>query len=284
VRVIALMLAGVAGLFSQTVGSLAKAEELFLQADYSASLTELRESKQTSAEAYFLIGKDWFMLGDFKPSTEAFERALATQPENAEYALWLARAYGRRAETASPFSAPRYASKARMCFERAVSLNPNSEEALSDLFDYYLEAPGFLGGGFDKAQRIAAQIAALNPADGQFAQARLAEARKQFDTAEEHLSRAIEVAPRQVGRLLDLARYLARQGRVAESEATFDQAEELAPNSPKVVYARAKTYVEEKRNLDRAKALLHQYLQSRLTSEDPSRTEAEKLLREASRD
>src|SRR5580700_2265454 len=153
------------------------------------------------------------MLGDYKKATEAFQKALALEPGKSEYAHWLGRSFGRRAETSSPFLAPRYASKARAYFEKAVALDPNNVEALSDLFDYYLEAPGFLGGGYEKAQAIA--------------QAQLADNRKQFDTAEEQLRRAIELAPRQVGRLLDLARHLAQHGRIQESEATFDKAEQL---------------------------------------------------------
>ena len=163
-----------------------------------------------------------------------------------------------------------------------MALDPNNDAALRDLFDYYLEAPGFLGGGYDKAEAIAQRIAARNPAEGQFVQSRLADQRKQFDTPEEQLRRAIELAPRQVGRLLDLARYLARHGRIQESEAAFDKAEQLAPNSPEVEFARAGMYVEQKRNLDRARALLIQYLGSELTAGDPPREQAEKLLREAS--
>ena len=80
------------------------------------------------------------------------EKAFNAQPSNADYALWLGRAYGRRAETSGPFTAPGFASKARQYFEKAARLNPRNLEALSDLFEYYLEAPGFLGGGMDKAQ------------------------------------------------------------------------------------------------------------------------------------
>jgi len=110
----------------------------------------------------------------------------------------------------------------------------------------------------------------------------LADRRKQFDTAEEHFRRAMELAPQQVGRVLDLARYLARHGRIQESEAAFDKAERLAPSAPKVLFARARIYVEQKRNLAQAKALLQKYLASDLTPEDPSRAQAEKLLKEAS--
>ena len=71
---------------------------------------------------------------------------------NADYNLWLGRAYGRRAEISLQLiTAPGFATKARQYFERSAQLNPYNLDAQSDLFEYYLEAPGFLGGGFDKA-------------------------------------------------------------------------------------------------------------------------------------
>src|SRR6185369_4259626 len=115
------------------------------------------------------------------------------------------RAYGRRAETSSPFTAPGQASKARQYFEKATQLNPRNLEALTDLFEYYLEAPGFLGGGMDKAERTAEQISAIDPAEGHWSRAKLAEKRKDNGGAEEQLRRAVEASPHQVGRLLDLA-------------------------------------------------------------------------------
>jgi len=157
-------------------------------------------------------------------------------------------------------------------------LDPDNEDALSDLFDYYLEAPGFLGGGYDKAEAIAQRIAERNPAGGHFAQSRLAEQRSQFDTAEEQLRRALELAPREVARMLDLARYLAKRGRIPESEAAFDKAEQLAPNSSKVAFARASLYVEQKRNLQQAKVLLQKCLGSKRTADDFPRAQAEKLM------
>jgi len=274
-----LLLLAVPGLFGQDL--LSKAEDLYRHTDYRASLATARESGQSSARACYLMGKDDFMLGDYKRSAEAFERAFSQEPRNAEYALWLGRSYGRRAETALPLLAPKYADKARAYFEKAVALDPENEGALSDLFDYYLEAPGFLGGGLDKAEGVAQRMGRRDPAEGHLAQARLAERRKQYDTVEEQLRRAIDLAPRQVGRVLDLARYLSTQGRIPESEAAFDRAKQLAPDSPRVAFARAQTYIEQKRNLGQAKALLNQYLQSDLTPDDPSREQAEKLLRQA---
>src|SRR5207244_9017802 len=96
----------------------------------------------------------------------------------------------------TPYVAPSNAWKRRQYFERAVELNPANEEALNDLFDYYLQAPGFLGGGYEKAVAVAKRIAQLNAAEYHFAQAQLADKRKQYETAEEHLRRALALAPR----------------------------------------------------------------------------------------
>jgi tetratricopeptide (TPR) repeat protein len=231
--------------------------------------------------AYLLLGQSYYMLGDYKKSSEALEKAVAAEPGNSVYYNWLGRAFGRRAENSSPFTAPVYASKTRQAFEKAVELDGNNKEALSDLFEYYLEAPGFLGGGLEKAVKVAGTIARLDPVEGQYAQFRLAEKRKDLKGAEQHLRRAAELAPRQVGRLIDLAKFLAKQGRVRESEQTFEQARKVAPDAPRVLYEQANAYVSAGQNLEKARELLKQYLSAQLSPDDPPRREAEKLLRKA---
>lgn len=260
---------------------LKQAEELYQRTDYDQSLKVLRGIAKPDAEVYCLMGQNYLMTGDYKKATEVLQKAVDAQPHSSDYYLWLARAWGRRAETSSPFTAPMNASKARQFFERSVELDPNNLEAMSDLFDYYLEAPGFLGGGMDKAAQLAERMARINPAEYHFAEAQIAERRKEFNTAEEHLRRAVQLAPRQVGRVITLARYLANQGKTGESEAMFAQAERISPNNPRVMFWRAATYVEHNRNLDEARQLLRRYMQSELTPDDPPRSEAEKLLKKA---
>ena len=257
-----------------------KAEELYSRTEYESSLALLDKNSGDGA-VNNLIGRDYFMMGDFKKAVDFFGNAAAIDPTNSNYALWLGRGWGRRAETSTPLLAPVYASKARQWFEKSVQLNNRNQEALSDLFDYYLEAPGFLGGGFDKAQRVAAQIASIDAAEGYFARARLAEQRREYETAESQLRHAIALAPLQVGRVLDLAKFLAKQGRVQESDALFNKADQMAPNTPKVWYARADALIKQKRNLVEARELLQKYLQSQVTPDDPSKHDAERLLKQA---
>ncbi len=258
-----------------------RAKELYQRTDYKASLQVLATDPAPSAATHCLIGKNHFMLGDWKLATDSFEQAVTLTPANAEYALWLGRAYGRRAETSNWMMAGFHAAKTRQYLEKAVALSPHYNEALNDLFAYYLEAPGFLGGGLDKAEAIALRIAERSPAEYQFAEAQLAEKRKDYPAAEQHLHHAIEQAPREVGRVIDLATYLARRGRMEESDAAFAQAEKLAPGDPRIAFARAKTDVEHKRSLDQARQLLKKYLESNITPDDPPKQSAEKLLQQA---
>ena len=256
-----------------------RAHELYQRTDYAGSLKELLGTSERDAAVYLLMGQDYFGLAEYKQASESLEKAVALTPSNPECLLWLGRAYGRRAETSNPFSAPGFASKARQMFERTVALDPSNREAVGDLFDYYLGAPGFLGGGENKAEALAAKVAQRDPAEGHYYEAQLDDRRKQYDSAEKHLRAAMELAPRQVGRVVALARYLSAHGRAKESDALFDQAERIAPEDPRVIYERASAYVKSGRNLDEARKLLHRYLQSPITPSDPPKSDAQSLLR-----
>jgi len=257
-----------------------RARKLYMQTDFESSLKVLQAIPDKDGPVYELMGRNYYMEGEYKKSSEALEKAVALEPGNSESALWLARAYGRRAETSNPFTAPGYASKARQYFERATQLNPRNLDALSDLFEYYLEAPGFLGGGFEKAEATAARIAVVDPGEGFSCQAKLAENRKEYATAEEHLRRAIEVSPHSIGKFIELARLLTKEGRYQESDQSLARAEKISPNAPRLLYAKADLYIRQGRNLDVARELLRRYLSLDLSPEDPPRSQAQKLLRQ----
>jgi Flp pilus assembly protein TadD len=258
-----------------------QAKTLYQKTEYKAVLSLLTPHAAKDPAVWAWIGKAHFMSTDYKKSVEAFEKAAALDPNSAEYAHWLGRAYGRLAETSNPLFAPGKAVKARQQFERAVALEPGNKEALNDLFDYYLNAPGFLGGGTQKAENLVNQIAKLDEAEGFYARAQISDKKKDYPSAEQQLRRAYELAPRQVGRIVDLAKYLAKLGRVRESDQVFEQAVKLAPTSPSVIYHRAEVLVQQKRNLNEAATLLQKYLNTPLTPDDPPREKALELLKQA---
>src|SRR5262245_13211687 len=124
---------------------LERAQKLYSLTDFEGSLRVLNAIPNKDAAVNSWIGRNLYMRADYKRASEALEKAVSQEPSSSEIALWAGRAFGRRAETSSVFTQMGYASKARHYFEKSVELNPHNLEALADLFEYYLEAPGFLG-------------------------------------------------------------------------------------------------------------------------------------------
>jgi tetratricopeptide (TPR) repeat protein len=256
-----------------------RAHDFYQRTEYNQSLVQLLPLSPKDAATLQLMGQNYFMLGEYKKATDSLEKAAALAPDDAQCLLWLGRAYGRRAETSNPFSAPGYATKARQMFEKAVALDPSNKEAFGDLFDFYLDAPGFLGGGHNKAEALAARVSQTDPAEGLYLQAQIDDRRNQYDAAEQKLRKALEIAPTQPGRFLELAKFLAKRGRFAESEAMFEEAARLSPDNPHQMFDRASLYIKQRRNLAEARALLERYLRLPLTPNDPPRDRAELLLK-----
>jgi tetratricopeptide (TPR) repeat protein len=168
----------------QFKSDLREAEELYQRSQYAASLSVLDRHAKDPA-LLFLIGRDYYMLGEFKKATAYLKQAVIAAPKNSEFFDWLGRAFVRRADTSNPLSAPLLRKNAKEAFERAVELNPNNTEALSDLFDYYLQAPAVLGGSYEKAGKVAEKMWAVDSSQAFFEQWRLSRKRRDFRTAEQ---------------------------------------------------------------------------------------------------
>jgi tetratricopeptide (TPR) repeat protein len=261
---------------------LQQAQKLYRHTDYQGAIQLVSSSPVDDPQTVEFLGQCYFQLGDYKKATDFLEKAAAADPANSTYQTWLGRVYGRRAETSFPVNAIGWASKSRSSLEKAVQLDASNWEAVDDLFEFYIQAPGFMGGGLDRAERLAEIVGRRDPAEAAYDRARIAEARKQYGAAEEYLRRAAELAPHQVGRVLDLAKFLARQGRYEESDRAFIQAEHVAPDAPKVLFAKASTYIKTNRNVDTARELLKKYMSASLSPDDPPKSEAQRLLRKAS--
>ena len=259
---------------------LERARRFYERSEYGAALEILETLSPKDGSALLLTGQCYYMSGDAKTASTFLEKAVASDPRNPQFVLWLGRAYGRRAETANILVAPSLAIKARCNFEAAVRLDPRNMEAIGDLFEYYLDAPRLLGGGLDKAEELASHVRYLDVAEYHYELARLAEKHKQFQAAEHQYRLAVERAPNDPGRLIDLAEFVEAQGRRRESDEIFRRAREIAPQAPLVWFEQAKTYVASHRNIETARALLKRYLSSSLTPQDPPRYEAKKLLRQ----
>lgn len=133
--------------------------------------------------------------GDVDAAIAIGEPAAAMTPGDSETWLWLGRAYGRKAQTASVFSRIGFAKKCRGAFEKAVEADPRNLDAAEDLFSYYLHAPGIVGGSREKARELAETLWKLDPVSGQIAKGRILAAEKDYAGSEAVLARAVEAEP-----------------------------------------------------------------------------------------
>jgi len=148
----------------------------------------------------------------------------------------------------------------RGAFERAVQLDGSSAAARTDLAEFYMEAPSFLGGGKDKAVAQAEMLASQDEAAAHWIKARLAEHGKQFDAAEREYRAAIAASPHPGGRWLDLAAFYRNHERLDQMEDSVNKAvaEDIWQSS--VPYDAAMMLFHAGRNFPGAIALLQKYL------------------------
>jgi Tfp pilus assembly protein PilF len=129
--------------------------------------------RAATAAEQLAAGREALQRGEAEKAVDCFSKAVALQPNDAAAHYLLGVSYREQAMQASMFERPSLAQKARPELERAVELDPNHVDARFALVTYYLLAPGFMGGGEDKAQAQAAEIKRRNPIEGHRAYANI---------------------------------------------------------------------------------------------------------------
>jgi tetratricopeptide (TPR) repeat protein len=214
------------------------------------------------AESYNLLCRAYFMLEDWDRAISVCERARNLDSHNSLYQLWLGRAYGEKADRTGFLSAAGMAKKVRTAFEAAVELDPKSWEARTDLAEFYLEAPGIVGGGKDKAQAQADALMQLNPAMAHWVQARIADKEKDTVTAEREYRAMVAASHSGSRALLDLALFLRHANRIDEMEQVLQTLESARIDRDESLMDGASILLRADRNYPLAIRLLRRYLES----------------------
>ncbi|MCU1348115.1 MAG: Tetratricopeptide repeat-containing protein, partial [Acidobacteria bacterium] len=152
-------------------------------------------SGSPDAEALATVGRSAMSQGNADKAASCFEQAVAKKPNVSEYHLLLGQAYGTQAQHAGILSQAGLARKAKAELERAVQLDPNNLEARSGLVDYYVMAPGIMGGSDDKAREQANEIRKRDAFAGHRAFASIDAHDKQLDQARNEYIAAVREQP-----------------------------------------------------------------------------------------
>lgn len=225
-------------------------------------LQERTQQAPNDAEAFHLLSRAYYELENWDRSISTAQKAVALNPNSSEYHLWLGRAYGNKAEHSSWFTALTLARKTRAEFEKAVQLDNANSDARSDLAEYYMEAPGFLGGGSDKALAQAQQLEAYNAAAAHWVTARLAEKDKRLPDAEAEYKKAIEASSDPGGEWLNLASFYRRQKRYADMQQAVEHAVSYDKKNTNVLFGAAELLYHAGKNFPGASQFVRAYINS----------------------
>jgi tetratricopeptide (TPR) repeat protein len=220
------------------------------------------EKSPNDAASQNLLCRAYFMLEQWDSGIPACERAVELESHTSVYQLWLGRVYGEKADRVSFVSALPLAKKVRLAFERAVELDPKNWEARADLAEFYVEAPGIIGGGKNKARQQADALMPLNPAMSHWIAARIAEKDRDKDqaSAEQEYRAEIAVSHSAVRGWLDLAIFLRHANRFDEMEEALRHLESAPLDRPESLMDGAGMLLRTERNYPLAAKLLRRYL------------------------
>jgi len=230
------------------------------------------------AESHFLLGRAYYSLKHWDKSISELEKAASLDSRSSLYQLWLGRAYGEKASDVSFLSAMGWAKKTRQAFERAVQLDPGSVGARSDLTEFYMNAPGFLGGRRTIEKKKIQKIAAKDEARAVEFRARLAEKDKNYIEAEQEFHKAVAASGNQTSYWLDLASFYRRRSRWGDMEKAIQTAVGAAAVKLGALFEAAEILHRAGRNLDSAADLLRKYLSSDKKEEEAPAFRAHYLL------
>ncbi|MDQ6893072.1 MAG: tetratricopeptide repeat protein [Acidobacteriota bacterium] len=133
--------------------------------------------------------------GDSDAAIEILEKAVAQSPKSAEAHYYLGSAYGSKVQSSGMLAGAKYASRITEEFEKAVALDPRYVEAHFGLVQVYANAPGIMGGSYDKAFEHAKAIKAIDPIVGHRAYASIYSQQKKLDLAAKEYIDAIREEP-----------------------------------------------------------------------------------------
>lgn len=260
-RALALALAATAQTHAQS--PLDDGRALFDRKQYPAARARF-EAAATAAPRdpwpHYWWGRALFAEDKPGPAAQQFEAAIARDDTKAEFHVWAGNAYGVEAQRANVFRQPMLARRVKAAYERAVALDPRQVDARFGLVQFYLLAPGVMGGSVPKAREQATALLAVQPVQGRIALARIAAKDKDWAGVERELTTLLREQPDSARAVAALANFYADRDRTDDAFRTYDQWLARHPNDLTGLYGVGRTAAVSGRQLERGLAALQQAL------------------------
>ena len=271
------------------------------------------QTAPNDAASNFYLSQIRNAFGDQSSPLRLAERAVALDGHVARYHRQLAEVIGVIAQHSNPFQQLFLARRFRKEIDTALTLDPKDVQALRDLLEFYLLAPGIAGGDRLQAQVTAGRIFAIDEAEACLARARIAEVEHRAADVEYWLHKAAERQPPNYRARIALAKFYlapehinlggaenaaksalgldkgredayatlaevyAAQSRWDELDAVLDEAARMVPDDL-TAYYRAAERIQGDGNAVRAEGYIRVYLSQEPEGNAPTTAAALQLL------
>lgn len=184
-------------------------------------------------EAVQMMGLVHYSKDNDKECVQWLERARALNDTVSETHRWLGNIYGRRAQRAGLLKKAGWAKKMKKAYERSIELDADNVRARFALTQFYLFAPGIMGGSKEKAAIQVQEIKNRDTILGHRAFIMLYDNQKKFDLAEKEFSLLENFVGDSVEHASfynDYGYYLLRRNKVDEAIEKFEKQVQLSPD------------------------------------------------------
>ena len=234
----------------------------------------------SNGRAAELYGRALYEENELSRAVEWLERATSLEPRSSSAHYWLGRAYGEQAIHGNLVLRAKLAGRIRRAFERALELDPDNADARIGLLEFYLQAPSFMGGSFEKARALADDLRGRDPFRAHLAKARLEEHRKRRDLADAEYEAAVREFPQRREPYLWIERSAIDRKDWAPALESMERLLRARPEDPIALYEIGRIAAISGRELERGEASLKRYLDHSPRGDEPTRADAHMRLAE----
>jgi tetratricopeptide (TPR) repeat protein len=234
--------------------------------DAETTLKLISKNHPDYAEAQYYLGRTALDQKKYDDAVDYFDEATKANPKAADYFSSLGDTYGTIAQNSSLFKQGLLAPKMKSAWEKAIALDSKNMSARLSLVQFYLQAPGFMGGSVDKAKETARQIIALKPAEGYQQMGNILNYEKRTEDAEKEYEKMAAADPAYNVALIGYYQNLKHYDKA------FSFVENMLKKDPDdfaAIYQLGKTAALSGQKLELGERSLQKYLEHQPTKNEP---------------
>ncbi len=226
------------------------------------------------SEAQYYLRRIAVEEKDYEASIERFEEAIKENDKVAEYHNWLGVMYAVMIKDANPIKKGHLAWKIKNEFDTAVKLDPHNLQAQWGLIHYFTQAPGFMGGSWEKAFGCAKVIAQHNAAQGSRARGFIHGAQKKTELAEKEFFAATVLDPASTENAFALGHFYEENHLFVKACAVYEDLRKKNPNNKVALYYIGRLSAQNGSQFEKGLELLNEYVLYKTHPNEPSHSSA----------